>query len=46
MKQKSSMTHNDKSYDGITSIEHIQTRFKKGVIKSNPEYVWLSWDVS
>ena len=45
-KQKSSMTHNGKGSDGITSSEHIQTRSKMGVIKSNPKYVWLSWDVS
>jgi len=28
-----------KGSDGITSSEHIQTRSKKGVIKSNPKYV-------
>jgi len=30
---------NGKGSGGITSSEHIQTRSKKGVIKSNPKYV-------
>jgi hypothetical protein len=38
-KQKSPKTHIGKSSDGITSSEHIQTRSKKGVIKSNPKYL-------
>jgi len=38
-KQKSSMTHNGKGFDGIKSSEHIQTRSKKCIIKSNHKYV-------
>ena len=32
---------NGKGSGGITSSERIQTRSKKGVIKSNPKYVWV-----
>jgi len=37
--RKSSSSARGKGSDGITSSEHIQTRLKKGVIKSNPKYV-------
>jgi len=33
------MTHNDKGSLGITSSDHVQTRLKKGAIKSNLKYV-------
>ncbi|AES62086.1 DUF4283 domain protein [Medicago truncatula] len=37
--KKRVQNHNGKTTDGVTSSEHIQTRSKKGVIKSNPKYV-------
>ena len=38
-KSRKHKSPNGKGSSGITSSEHIQTRSKKGVIKSNPKYV-------
>ena len=38
-KSRKHKSPNGKGSGGITSNEHIQTRSKKGVIKSNPKYV-------
>ena len=38
-KSRKHKSPNEKGSGGITSSEHIQTRSKKGVIKSNPKYV-------
>jgi hypothetical protein len=38
-KSRKHKSPNGKGSGGITSSEHIQTCFKKGVIKSNPKYV-------